>query len=103
MGNFANTLLYEVPTYLAECSIEIINRKTKRKKAMANFKIELDDRELDFITEVLLEGINNYQRLSALDEATGRKIRMRPEFVDSFNFQLNLYTKLIKILQNENE
>lgn len=70
---------------------------------MANYTIELDDRELDFITEILLEGVNNYQRLSALDEATGRKIRMRPEYVDSFNFQLNLYTKLIKILQDENK
>ena len=70
---------------------------------MANYTIELDDRELDLITEILLEGVNNYQRLSALDEATGRKIRMRPEYVDSFNFQLNLYTKLIKILQDENK
>ena len=79
------------------------NRNKKKKEAMANYTIELDDRELDFITEILLEGVNNYQRLSALDEATGRKIRMRPEYVDSFNFQLNLYTKLIKILQDENK
>lgn len=69
---------------------------------MAKFIIELDDRELDLITEILLEGVNNYQRLYALDEATGRKIRMRPEFVDSFNFYLNLYTKLTKILNDEN-
>jgi len=29
----ANTLLYEVPTYLAGCSIGNENRKTKRKKS----------------------------------------------------------------------
>ena len=35
MKNFIalNPVLYEVPTYLAECSIGILNRKTKRKKA----------------------------------------------------------------------
>jgi nucleoside 2-deoxyribosyltransferase len=32
---FAKHLLYEVPTYLAECQIGTLNRKTKRKKAMA--------------------------------------------------------------------
>ena len=31
---FAKPVLYEVPTYLAGCSIETLNRKTKRKKAM---------------------------------------------------------------------
>lgn len=30
--NAAKPLLYEVPTYLAGCQIETINRKTKRKK-----------------------------------------------------------------------
>ena len=37
MGNFANTLLYEVQTYLVGCSIENKNRKTKRKKRDRNF------------------------------------------------------------------
>jgi hypothetical protein len=30
-------VLYEVPTYLAECSIGNENRKTKRKKAMGKY------------------------------------------------------------------
>ena len=43
LPTFAKPVLYEVPTYLAGCSIETLNRKTKRKKAMAkntwyNFK-----------------------------------------------------------------
>jgi len=39
-----NPMLYEVPTYLAAYPIETLNRKTKRKKAMAElFEFELEE------------------------------------------------------------
>jgi len=42
--NAAKPLLYEVPTYLAAYPIETLNRKTKRKKAMAElFEFELEE------------------------------------------------------------
>jgi len=34
---FAKPVLYEVPTYLAGCPIETLNRKTKRKKRDGKF------------------------------------------------------------------
>lgn len=64
---------------------------------MANFNINLSERELEYLTELMSDGIANYQRLLELDKATGRTTRMKKEYVDSYNFQLNLYTKLIKI------
>lgn len=42
---FAKPVLYEVPTYLAGCPIGTLNRKTKRKKAMANKKQTEDYRK----------------------------------------------------------
>ena len=43
LPTFAKPVLYEVPTYLEQCPIETLNRKTKRKKAMAEIYLENND------------------------------------------------------------
>ena len=43
LPTFAKPVLYEVPTYLAGCPIETLNRKTKRKKAMAKQEYTIGD------------------------------------------------------------
>ena len=45
LPTFAKPVLYEVPTYLVGCSIGILNRKIKRKKAMGNKKQTEDYRK----------------------------------------------------------
>ena len=39
LPTFTKPVLYEVPHYLRQTLIGTLNRKTKRKKAMANFRI----------------------------------------------------------------
>jgi hypothetical protein len=43
---FANCVLYEVPTYLAGCPIETLNRKTKRKKSGGKNTINTNRRKV---------------------------------------------------------
>ena len=78
--NAAKPVLYEVPTYLAGCSIGTLNRKTKRKKAMA--KISLSSKEKENIIYLLERQIRMAEK--ALNTPT-----MGRNNYDDFKNQIN--------------
>jgi polysaccharide deacetylase 2 family uncharacterized protein YibQ len=98
-SHFAKPVLYEVPIYLVGCSIENENRKTKRKKAMAKFIIELEDYELDFITDLIGSSISEFERIKGLNDAIEK--RTKQEFIDNTEAQKKLFNKLNKYINGE--
>jgi hypothetical protein len=79
-SHFAKPVLYEVPTYLAGCPIGTLNRKTKRKKAMAKelknicmtglfSKIEPTLQNMNSIAE-FNKIIKNYLKMKQIENGT---------------------------------
>lgn len=65
---------------------------------MANILIELDEHELDFLTELIGSSVSSFERIVELNKATGR--RTKPEYIENCNWQKELMNKLNKYLTN---
>lgn len=61
---------------------------------MAKFTIELEDYELDFITDLIGSSISEFERIKSLNDAIGKNTKQ--EFIDSTEGQKELFNKLNK-------
>ena len=61
---------------------------------MGNFIIELEDYELDFITDLIGSSISEFERIKGLNDATGK--RTKQDFIDNTEAQRKLFNKLNK-------
>ncbi len=61
---------------------------------MAKVIIELEDYELDFITDLIGSSISEFERIKGLNDAIGKKTKQ--EFIDSTEGQKELFNKLNK-------
>ena len=59
---------------------------------MALIKIELEEYELDFITDLIGSSISEFERIKSLNDATGK--RTKQEFIDNAEAQKELFNKL---------
>lgn len=65
---------------------------------MALIKIELEEYELDFITDLIGSSISEFERIKSLNDATGK--RTKQEFIDNAEAQKELFNKLNTYLTN---
>jgi len=61
---------------------------------MAKIIIELEDYELDFITDLIGSSISEFERIKRLNDAIGK--RTKQEFIDNTEAQRKLFNKLNK-------
>lgn len=61
---------------------------------MAKFIIELEDYELDFITDLIGSSISEFERIKRLNDAIGK--RTKQDFIDNTEAQRKLFNKLNK-------
>ena len=62
--------------------------------------VELDEHEIDFITDLLSSNISTFQRIKELNDTIGKATKK--EFIENVEFQKNLFNKLIKFIEEEN-
>ena len=62
---------------------------------MAKILIELEDYELDFITDLIGSSISEFERIKGLNDATGKKTKQ--EFIDNTEAQRKLFNELNKL------
>ena len=65
---------------------------------MALIKIELEEHELDFITDLIGSSISEFERIKSLNDAIGKKTKQ--EFIDNTEAQKVLFNKLNTYLTN---
>lgn len=61
---------------------------------MAKILIEIEDYELDFITDLIGSSISEFERIKGLNDATGKNTKQ--EFIDNTEAQRKLFNKLNK-------
>lgn len=66
---------------------------------MALIKIELEEYELEFITDLIGSSISEFDRIKSLNDATGKKTKQ--EFIDNTEAQRELFNKLNKYTNGE--
>ena len=59
---------------------------------MAKFLIEIEDYELDFITDLINGSISEFERIKLLNDAIGKKTKQ--QFVDNIEAQKKLFNEL---------
>jgi len=79
--------------------LETKTEKQKEKKGMALIKIELEEYELEFITDLIGSSISEFDRIKSLNDATGKKTKQ--EFIDNTEAQRELFNKLNKYTNGE--
>ena len=65
---------------------------------MALIKIELEQYELDFITDLIGSSISEYERIKQLNDAIGKNTKQ--DFIDNAEAQKELFKKLNTYLTN---
>lgn len=63
---------------------------------MEKILIELEDYELDFITDLIGSSISEFERIKSLNDASGKNTKQ--EFIDNTKKQKELFNKLKKKL-----
>lgn len=61
--------------------------------------VELDEHEIDFITDLLASSISSFQKIKEINDIIGKVTKK--EFIESAEFQKNLFNKLIKFIEEE--
>lgn len=74
--------------------METKTEKQKEKKAMGKILIEIEDYELDFITDLIGSSISEFERIKGLNDAIGKKTKQ--DFIDNAEAQKELFNKLNK-------
>jgi|JI10StandDraft_1071094.scaffolds.fasta_scaffold59487_4 hypothetical protein len=67
---------------------------------MGKILIEIEDYELDFITDLIGSSISEFERIKGLNDAIGKKTKQ--DFIDNAEAQKELFNKLNKYT-NENK
>jgi len=67
---------------------------------MGKILIDLEDYELDFITDLIGSSISEFERIKGLNDAIGKKTKQ--EFINNTEAQRKLFNKLNKYT-NENK
>ena len=62
--------------------------------------VELDEHEIDFLTDLLASNISSFQNVKEMNDIIGKVTKK--EFIESVEFQKNLFNKLIKFIEEEN-